>query len=326
MLPVNEQPLQYALYGLNGKNPFEPRVLDPFEDPDDFSELLGLDGFVRIEAITKHIQTAIDQDRPSFFVVSGRDRTGRTSVANCILHMYQQLRGLGDHFLPGRVTVANHNDQESLGRALAQLQNEVDFAALDLDHRTLRLLNELEDIATSRYEQRLQAVAYMIARDLARLKTPHGFGLLFEGIRTGGLIASAQAVFQRAPSVIVFTHSSYDHSQTTMADQINSATLDDSVHLVHLRPLASPQINELAARRWNAASPHDCPYDRAGLDRVYRNEPMPIKAVLHQLARLLDYRLRTNVVDEPWPENRHLGMPEEWLIATMTLLDQQQVR
>ncbi|MEU7919343.1 hypothetical protein [Micromonospora zamorensis] len=298
-------------------------MLNPLTDPDDYLELLDLDGFVRVEAITKHLQTALEQDRPSFFVVSGRDRTGRTSVANCILHLYQQMRGLGANFLPARVTVANHNDQESLGRALAQLQNEVDFAALDLQPRTLRALNELEEANSSRYEQRFQAVAYMIARDLATMEPARGLGVLFEGIRTAGLIAAARKVFERAPGVVVFTHANYDHSQTTMAEQVDSATLDDSVHLVHLRPLASAQINELAVRRWSAASTQECPYDQAGIERVYRYNPMPIKAVLHRLAGLLDYRLRTNVVDEPWPVNRHLGMPEEWLVATMALLDQQ---
>ncbi|MEU5529331.1 hypothetical protein ABZ744_20580 [Micromonospora chersina] len=311
---------------MNGSNPYTPRELDPLRRPDDFDQLLDLDGFVRVEAIAKHLQAAIEQERPAFLVVSGRNHTGRTSVANCILHLYREMRGLGECFLPGRITVTNNNDAEWLGRALVQLQNEGDFRDIDFSKRTREALGRLEDFGASAYEQRFQKIAFLIARDLAQLPEPHGFGVLFEGVPTATLIATARTVFERAAGIIVFTHDDYEHARTSMTEQVDAVAVDDAIHLVHLRPLVSEQINELATQRWSAASQLDCPYDPEGIEEVFRNSPVPIKVVLHRLATLLDYRLRANHTDEPWPENEHLSMRREWLVATLALLDDRPLR
>jgi hypothetical protein len=314
-------PPRYELYGLAGRNPYSPRPLDPIAHPGDRTLMLDLDGFLKTEPLYAYLLDAATAGRPAFVVVSGRNYTGRTSVANCILDLYRELLKVDDRFLVTRTEVAHHRDFEWLQQAIVQLQTEAGMAELKLTSQLVSDLDRIEDIKETIYQQRFQAIARRLSAELAGQGGGYSFGLVFEGLRTTTLISAAQTVFRDTRSITVFTHPDYRHAQTPAASLLSPGLMPDNLYIVRLMPLNPGQIRMLAEGRWKQSSALHCPFDPAGLDQMFHDAPVPIKAALIKLAQLLDYRLSIATGDLPWPENKELGMSRQWLVETVAAMD-----
>ncbi|MEV8639095.1 hypothetical protein AB0395_46305 [Streptosporangium sp. NPDC051023] len=282
---------------------------------------LDLDGYAYVEPVYAYLHQAVLAGRPAFVVISGRDYTGRTSMANCVLDLYRELRATDGRYLVARVEIGHHRDFEWIQQAMAQLQNEVDMAEVSLTDKLIRLLDGIGEVQESIYPQRFQGLARMLSTELAGQRSPYAFGVLFEDLRTASFVNVAQTVFRNTQSIVVFTHRAYEHAQTPAADLLQPELFAEDTHVVELRPLVESQIQSLARGRWEQASPLHCPFDLDGVAEIFRSAPTPIKAVLTRLAKLLDYRLSLVNGQVPWPDNSELGMSREWLVATVTAMN-----
>ncbi|MFC4530278.1 hypothetical protein [Sphaerisporangium dianthi] len=322
-MTLNGHSQRYELYGLPGRNPYAPRVLDPIVRAQDRDLRLSLGGYCQVEPIYTYLREAIAAERPAFVVISGRDFTGRTSMANCVLDLYRELRDVGDRFLVSRVEVTHHRDFEWFQQMMAQLQNEFEMAELSLSDPLVGAFDRIGNIPESIYPQKFQAAARMLGSELSRQKSPYAFGALFEGLHTASLINRAQTIFRHTSSLVVFTHRDYEHAQTPSADLLRADMFSEEIHLVRLLPLVESQIQLLAHHRWEQASKPEspCPFDLDGIAEIFRNAPVPIKAALTRLAKLLDYKLSLASGETPWPDNQELAMSRQWLVETVSAMD-----
>jgi hypothetical protein len=311
----------YHLYGLADGNPYVHRPLNPLKTPADDGRLLGLNGFVERDDVRSYLQGRKDSQQPAFVLVGGRNLTGRTSVANWILHSYFEARQAQGRFLAICVPVKDQATFPWLLKAVAQLWSDItDPPGLGLNQDTLdRIEKCLTYTAAMPYEELFQSALRVLSIELTSRK--YTLGVVFEGIRDAEFIASAKTVFARSEAVVVFTYDDYEHSQTTDAKGFRAVQFDDVLHL-YLEPLKSWQVSLLAKSRWTDASATAFPFEDRALEEIYKDNRTPIKKVLKRLEDFLDYKLEIVPPDAAaWPGNGELYMPGQWLVPTFKLID-----
>jgi len=313
--------LQYHLYGLADGNPYVHRELNPLATPADDGRLLGLNGFVERNDALSYLQGRKDSRRPAFVLVGGRNLTGRTSVANWILHSYFEAREAQGRFLAVYVPVKDQATFSWLRKAIARLWSDLpDTPGLTLTQDILdRLEKCLTYTAADPFEELFQAALRALSIELTSRK--YTIGVVFEGIRDAEFIASAKTVFERSEAVVVFTYDDYEHAQTTDAKGFRAVQFDDMLHL-YLEPLKSRQVSLLAKSRWTDASALAFPFEDLALEKIYEDNRTPIKKVLKRLEEFLDYKLRITPPDAAaWPGNHDLFMSGQWLVPTFNIID-----
>lgn len=316
--------LPYHLYGLADGNPYVHKPLNPLQTPADAGRLLTLDGFVRREDVISYLRGRKDSGKPAFVLVGGRNQTGRTSMANWILHSYFEVREVEDRFLQVSVPVKDQATFPWIRKAIAQLWSDLpDTSGLTLNKEILdRIERCLTVTADMPYEELFQAALRALSIELTSRK--YATGIIFERIPDAEFIASAKTVFARSEAVVVFTYDDYDHPQTTDAKGFRAVQFDDVLD-VYMEPLASRQVCLLAKHRWTGASGLAFPFEDHGLEEVYRDNRTPIMKVLKRLEDFLDYKLEiTPPSAAAWPGNQDLFMCGQWLVATFNRLNESQ--
>ncbi|GII67481.1 hypothetical protein Skr01_75660 [Sphaerisporangium krabiense] len=306
----------YDVYGLTG-NPYTVTPLTPLAIPPDARMPLGLDGFFDPRALDDYLEDVVADGRPAFVVVSGRDFTGRTSMARCVLDHYRRKRGLGDRFVVAEVNLNTFDAFELLSHALGRLRRGSVKMGVPLGTDLDRRLSQVSESPRPGFLLRFQELAEDLETALTAPDTPrHGFGVLIEGLMDVSMLGAAHEVFGDVPCVVVFTHQAGEHAKTA---PLHGLTADDA-HLLHLHPLGSRQVRLLAEGRWaQATTEHPCPFDGPGLESVFSTE-LPIKLVLKRLARLLQYRL--NTAGREAADAEKLKMSYAWLVETGRLLSE----
>jgi hypothetical protein len=318
---VNGAGLPYHLYGLAGGNPYVHKPLNPLTTPADGGRLLGLDGFVSHEDVLDYLRERIDAEQPAFVLVGGRNHTGRTSMANWVLHSYFELRDVKQQYLPICVPVSDQSAFTWLLKAIARLWAKLKQTTdLGIPPETLKGIEDCLSVKSDLpYEELFQAALGALSAEL----TSRGYaaGVAFEGIPNAGFVASAKNVFESSAMAVVFTYDDYDHPQTTDVRGFRSAQFDDVLD-VYLKPLASRQVCLLAKGRWADGSELAFPFEDRGLEELYQDTRTPIRKVLKRLEDFLDYKLEVDGSDAaPWPANEDLFMRGKWLAPTFKRLD-----
>ncbi|WP_157248268.1 hypothetical protein [Nonomuraea typhae] len=318
---MTEAALRYELYGLSGGNPYRVEPLDPLTHAGHRALLVDVNGYAAAtEALGAYLQARAESGESAFVVVSGTDFTGRTSVANHVLDLHRQIRGLDRRLLVARVAIENNRAVEWVTAAMVELQNEIEKADLTLSPKLQEALDAIETIgATSGetiYPSRYRTLARRLRGELSGHPSgEYGFAAVFEGLRQADLIGKMQKVFEDSRSIAVFTHSAYKHANTPMLDELRSL----GVHIVSLRSLDGPQIRCVAEARWKGASPLPSPFPPDSLEAVWC-EPAPIKSVVKMLGAWIDFRLRTSSEQGAWPHNTDLEIGQRFMTATLDML------
>ncbi|MFB4278950.1 hypothetical protein ACBJ59_26915 [Nonomuraea sp. MTCD27] len=318
---MTEAALRYELYGLSDGNPYRIDPLNPLVHDGDRVMLVDVNGFAAMtETLRTYLERTAAANESAFVVVSGTDFTGRTTVANHVLDVYSQVRGLGRRLLVTRIRVENNRDVDSVTAAMVELQNEIEKAGLTLTPELQSALDAIETIGSTSgetiYASRYRALARRLHNELSGQSLgEHTFGVVFEGLRQTSLVGRMRKVFEDSRSIAVFTHGAYKHANTPAVDELH--TLD--AHLIRLRSLDGPQIRCVAEERWKGASPLPSPFPPDSLEVVW-SEPAPIKSVVKMLGAWIDFRLRTSADGGAWPENTELEIGRQFMTATIDLL------
>jgi hypothetical protein len=320
---MNGADLPYHLYGLANGNPYDHDPLNPVKTPDDVKRLLDLDGFVVRDRIERYLRQRAQNKMPAFVLIGGRDWSGRTSLANWVLHTYFEQRGVGDRTLAVEVAVTDQGAFWSVRKAMSKLWAQVKQTP------SLTVNNEkaLEGIDRCRgfkdaenYEEDFQVALHDISDDLTSRNKPYAMGFVFEGVGKPPLVSSAMTVFDTSEAVVVFTYDDRKGPSTTSAEEWDAMQFEGLLH-ENLKPLVSEQVCLLAKTRWEKASDLKFPFDDRGLEELYQHDPTPIKKVVRRLEGALDYRLESAQDPAAWPDNTELYMPGKWLGPTFKLLD-----
>lgn len=311
--------LPYGLYGLANGNPYAQKPLNPMETPTDCDRLLELDGFIGHEEVMTYLQVKTDSGWPAFVLVGGRNHTGRTSMANWILHNYFELRDVKDRYLHVCVPVKDQAAFGWLRKAIAQLWAKLKQSDLRLNQGLLDGIKDCLSFTDDMpYEELFQAAIGALSVELTSRQ--YAIGVVFEGIPDAEFIASAKTVFESSEAVVVYTYDDYEHPQTTGARGFRAVQFDDVLD-VYLEPLASRQVSLLAAARWKDASDLEFPFEDGGLEDLYKDNRTPIGKVLKRLENFLDYKLEIAPSNAVWPVDQELFMTRQWLAFTFKRLD-----
>lgn len=319
-MTAGETTVTYARYGLGDLNPYQHRTLDPVTQPRDRELQSDLGGFLQRELIESYLKKTIAEERPAFVVVSGHDRSGRTSTANHVLDVYRRLRPVSDRFLVARLEVRQHDEVNLAHQVMAKLQNAAFYAGVGLSPETNTALEGSSGVDPKVFRQHLQRIARRVDLDLAGLPEPYAFGLCFEGLLSAGLISDMKEIFESTRCVVVFTHQNREHAQTAASGKIRSALSDDGL-FVGLRPLAGSQVRMLAESRWRHVSDLDCPFDLEGVEEVFAEPAIPIKLALNRLEWCLEHRLKSTETDGTWPDDTSLALTRRWLKTAIAMVD-----
>ncbi|MEV4221172.1 hypothetical protein [Nonomuraea sp. NPDC049725] len=308
--------VRYELYGLRSGNPYVCRPLDAVSLDADHELLLPLAGFIQLPAIETAVREAADAGRPAFFLITGVGKSGRTSLANHIMHLYRKATstGPGHTFVTHRAgrTDMTHDAYAMMCSTLLSLRNKMNAAAISVPPDLRARFTELSRRTTADRmdDYDLQDIAGSIGATFAGREA--GFGVCYEDVPTKKLITLATRVFEDTACVVVFTVETYDHANTvqlTKADREQFAG-----HVVDLGTLTPEQICELATGRWNGRPP--APFQPEGVKSAFSGRPYTIGQAMRHLQLLLDFRLSEYDKDDPWP-TEGLHMSESWLRLRM---------
>jgi hypothetical protein len=298
------------LYGLRG-HPYQSRTLNAMRDKDDRDLLISLDGFPSIREIEDHVDRA--GESAAAFLISGRNATGRTSLANAILHCYLTRKGLDQRFVVVVDDEPTHNDKERAHRLLVAIRNGV--SEHDQAHD-----KELEQILPpgEQHDPFIPLDLQYKARQLATLldrkfSPPLRFGLLVEGLQNASLIGMLETVFKKVPTVVVVTHDRYEVSSTADLGSVPAGDGPDWALRLHLPPLDGSQVCRLTDERWKLFADTACPFELDGVRRAFDSRVEPVGRQLRRLAWLLRWRLHDFGGDVPWPADAGLGLPGDWI-------------
>ncbi|GGP11425.1 hypothetical protein LDL08_39090 [Nonomuraea glycinis] len=306
---------RYELYGLPSGNPYAGRPLDPLLSPSDCELILELEGFIRLAMIQAVVEQAIKEKRPAFFLIVGVGNSGRTTLANHVMHLYRQAAAahapeftfLAHGAERGDMT---HDSYAVLCSTLLSLRNKMKGHQIPISRELGDWFAELSQkgrmVPLNEYD--LQEIAESTARECASREA--GFGIRYEGVPDKRLIPLAQRVFENTSTVVVFTVDDYQHANTVQLTEADRQAFGKQGHVCDLNALTPRQIAALATDRWNGTSP--TPFDSEGIQKVFGARSYTIGQALRHLEILLDLRLSEYERDEPWPTD-DLRIHELWI-------------
>ncbi|MGW0809363.1 hypothetical protein [Nonomuraea sp. NPDC002799] len=304
---------RYELYGLRSGNPYAGRALDALASEDDRELLLELAGFIRLPDIKAAIEQAAGHGRPALFLINGVGRSGRTSLANHLMHLYQDATTK-----PGGTFVIHRAEPDDMTQdayaqvcsTLLSLRNKMNECAIRIPDELRTRFTELgRRTRTNRMnEYDLQEIAGFAAATFATANV--AFGIRYESVPTKKLITLATKVFEGTSTIVVFTVDAYDHANTIQLTAAERERFSTRGQIVDLGTLTSEQITELAKGRWNGRQPS--PFHEEALTNVFRGRRYTVGQAMRRLEVLLEFRLSEYDKDDPWPTD-DLHIHERWL-------------
>lgn len=311
----------YSIYGLQG-NPYRIGMVDPLLNPKYVPQIVEVDGFCSLKQVVSYLQKkVVDENKPAFFVVTGKNGTGRTSLANYILVRYCEYRGIdrAKLIVPPRI-VENHDDLDIFRTWFAYLYNGIDEKNLKLNKDfSEMLMNEPGKIDRSVMKPRFNLLAKKVNNVLSNAENCAGFGICLENVPNVAIIRSALAVFENVQTVGIFTILDYESTGKDVADMFrrNEAHHQDVLDqvFVELSPLSAPDISTLVLACWNGTQPS--PFDPAETGRILGKKPRPMAYVLRVLEKTLDTKLIHVQSGLSWPHDENLRITIEQLEDTI---------
>ncbi|MEH1099540.1 hypothetical protein [Micromonospora sp. CPCC 205561] len=305
----------YKRYGLTRGDPYRHRDLDPRQERD--RALLVDFAGVPFDEIEEQLVRARAAGGAAAFLLSGREATGRTSLARLIAHQYRELHELGDDF---RLVVYEEIDHDSLRRAqevLKAIRNELMELGGWGEHRD-RLLEVVPNgVGPTRPEiLDLQAQAGFLTNYMRkRMKPPRALGLLIEGMQNDDFLDTLAVVFARVDLLVIVTRDDYRTADTADPDRMNERDRWRRWALpVQVPLLSGDDVDLLARNRWQHEAPDlECPFELSGVRDTFGARRPPVGRALHWLGWLLRCRLDEHEGDDCWPAARELRIPAQWI-------------
>ena len=284
-------------------NPYRSGPLNPLKDPPGSRKPIESEPFLDNDAIDRILRQSTSSRRSALFVVVGRRGSGRTTVANHILHRYVSERKINcKRFcvpdIPGRTESLAHDMRSWAILLRAWLRKNA-----KVDDFVLNDLKEKIDPGTLlvEYQTRISAVADSLDRE----EHPTGFGALFEDVRTVERIADLREIFAESRTLVVCTAplSLIEGNRPRGRRWILPSTADDDTQdVIELQDIYKEYVYLVATERWNAPTPPP-PFAKQGIqDAFSRNRP--IGTVLAMLAQMLDHKHSTSDEGAVWPDQR----------------------
>jgi hypothetical protein len=323
-------PLQTVIdrYQLKG-TPYGKTLALNLVDEDD-ENLLVTEGLLDVDSqIVTPLKCALQDDRPCFFLVSGRSRTGRTTVANLILERHRALRKFRrDHF----VVPDNTGSRDAGGDSPYEVYKQwIEWLLFGVEEKQATLSSkvtneaqkELEKEKAEGYKIRFAKLFRELHTDLKKNEPSAGFSVCIEEIRKVKLIRDALRLFQRIPVAVVFTAQDYEEIGGDVVKALRNPNqeIGTKVHHIPLMPLADEVIETVAERRWNG--PHPQPFAEGAFNGAFKTAPT-FGLALTKLRLLLKLKAINADPTDTWPHAGTLRYTAKQVRLSLKVLEQQE--
>ena len=309
--------LDYCMYSLKNGNPYIPRQLDVTR-ADDLCMMLQFAGYPSLSEIRQHIEQTASQGRPTAFLLSGREGTGRSTLAEAIIHHYVQFQGIAHSFHLvrfGKRRRIDHNSETRTFTILKVMRNAI-LAKGNWHHeeKLKGIIGDGDGEGLDDYDLQARAGSLMHFVDQS-VRPEIRLGLLIDGVQEDSFMKTLSIAFEDIPMVVVAKRDDYDVATTADSDRLEQREdWQKWARHITLPPLSGNSFGMLADNRWTRAAPEvDCPFDLEGLSATFARRPEPIRGALSWLHWLLQSRLLTYEGTEPWPAAQQLALTAKWI-------------
>jgi hypothetical protein len=307
--------VNYGRYGLDCGDPYRHRDLDARREQD--RPLLLTFAGLSLDVIDDHLADAERRGTASAFLLSGREATGRTSLAKLIAQRYLERHGQSGSF---DLVVYDEKDHDSLRRTqnvLKAVRNHLIRLGNWGEHRE-RLHEVIPDGAETDRPSiaALQGQADFLAHYMRdKLKPSRAVGLLIEGMQDDDLMDTLATVFAHVDTLVVVTRDDYRNGDTADPDRMAERERWQRWALhVTVPPLTGDDVERLTSNRWQHAAPDlECPFELDGIRDTFHGRSEPVGRALRWLGWLLRWRLVEHDGDECWPSAQNLRIPAQWI-------------
>lgn len=302
-------PSGLARYGFS-ENPFSPAAaLNPLSAAGDLERFVKTDGFTVLDDLDQHLAGAALHQGPLFFLVSGRDKSGRSSVANYLMARYCHYNSIlpANFIVPGR-RVDSHDKFAIFKKWLTGLL--IDLKKLKSFPEDLKK-DFLEGLGSADLITMGPVFHDLVARSselLARMdpELPFGFACCLEKVPTFEIISAAMEIFEDVKTMCIFTVGDYDNLQKDVIWPFRQSPNIAAQCFVELSQLSGNDVSVLVHERWSHVSQKPNPFDLAGIASAFR-KPRTIAQVLFLVAELLRFKIEQHHVGPEWPDDEVLA-------------------
>lgn len=308
-------PFGFARYGLEG-NPFRIE-LKPLAKADHEEMVVQVDGFRKLPEIDDYLKQMASREQPLFFLVTGRNGSGRTCVADYILARYRYHRQIPpERFIVPDREVSNHDVYETFQNWMIYLHNELD---------ALRPLVKLEENLLDRIQRTqpatMEAVFQGLMTSIHKVSKAGdaGFGCCLEDVLTYNFINSAFKIFQKTQTICVFTAKDYEEWQKQVIEPFHQRALG---HVIELSPLVGQHVQILVEQRWQQIANSPSPFDAEGLADAFDKKPRTIGRALKIVSKILAIKVPLHIEGGIWPHDETLRLSHKELENFVRTLDE----
>lgn len=300
-------------YGLS-VNPFTMSTLNPLISDADLKCISLVDGWKNLGAAKELIRQRAAADKAVFFVVVGASSTGRSSVANYLVHLWAYERGIDSDAVivqrrdPGQDGGVYAAETQIMEWAQALLIHEdIDPQALESPTRT-RLEELSETSSIIKFGLAIRDVDRDLRRPLAGHKVRYLAAILERG-KGDDLIRKVKECFKATRAIVIVTVDKSSDSENLLMN-VGQFLMPDEGLRVNVDPIMGTDVATLIHDRWDAvANGVQNPFDLTAAPEVF-DSPRPITRIVRLLKEMMNTQQDLHDGQHPWPDDPRLGLGE----------------
>jgi len=292
---------------LEDRNPFSRSVLDCIASQDDHGAFLRSGCYQTLVTARDVVAAAAKNERPCFVLVTGGDGTGRTSVANCLLHEYLLACQTKPHNPASHGLLRVPLKSANARQRLCLLTWLADFKAATQSNRQMPRQDLPDPVGLRnliRPEDNDEDIPELLSTDVEGLVRDAvttrqcAVGTIADKVRYPEHIRCLYVMLRRAPALTVFTGTDIDELGAKLKSVFDSCK-DDGVitHTISLGAASGEMIGALVKLWWEiAAQPGHAepPLHPDGVAEGFDSPEAPIGRALYILGFMID-----ELLDEP---------------------------
>ncbi len=316
---MEDRDVDYRRYGLSVGNPYHSRQVDPAKE-EDLRLLIPIADLPLGEGDEARLFHKAEESSSTAFLISGRQATGRTSLARMLIHRYAAYRGFGPDFRFLTYAEPHHDSKQRICDILRAVRNHI-IRSQHWDRRE-QIQNQIplgedgDKLSDLDLQGRAEFLAHYMKEEV---KPAMHLGLLIEGMQDPDLMDRLAVVFKYVEGIIIVTRDDYHTADTASAERIQERERwqEWATH-VTIPPLTGEEVRWLTSARWQNAAPNvQCPFELDGVRESFNRRSEPVGRALRWLRWLLWCRLHEYTGDDAWPDAEELHLPASWIEMMM---------
>jgi len=310
-------------YGL-ARNPFLRRPLNPLDSDDDRDCISKLDGWKDLDVAAKDlIARKISDEKPVFFALVGAGKTGRTTIANYLVHLWADARGGKEavflNFDDQKYNSGTYSIPDTMTGWIQQFVSLNIKKQLGLAESTLKCLDGLS--SSNWNSSRMSEALLRLEGDLQEAKSGRRqfLAAVFEHGRGDELVMKITDSFKHTQAIVIATIDDTRDSEKLVA----SARAGSDWQVLDLKPIHGADVATLIEDQWDRVGNGENPFELKAVPGVF-DTPRPIGQVVRMLAWLMeDTNAHHPGVKDAWPLVRTLKINEQVLRTFVTNYDRE---